>query len=73
MQLARERFEGYIQAMKEHNIPVQEKYVLRGDFTMETAYKLVKECLKEGTVRMPFYNKQFCYHRIFKKQLLKII
>ena len=56
MQLARERFEGYIQAMKEHNIPVQEKYVLRGDFTMETAYKLVKECLKEGTVPDAFFT-----------------
>ena len=51
MKLARERFEGYMQAMKDFQIPISEKFILKGDFTMETAYDLVKKCIQED--RLP--------------------
>ena len=47
MKLARDRFEGYEQAMKDFGIPIKEEFILRGDFTMETAYHLVKACIQE--------------------------
>lgn len=37
---ARGRYEGYLEAMKQYNIPVIEKYVLHGDFMADTAYSL---------------------------------
>lgn len=47
MKLAKERFDGYLQAMQDYSIPVHEEYFLMGDFTLEKAYDLVKTCIQE--------------------------
>ena len=37
---ARGRYEGYLEAMKQYNIPLNEKYIFHGDFMADTAYSL---------------------------------
>lgn len=44
----RERYEGYLQAMEDYNLAVDEKYLYEGDFSTEKAYKITKEILQSG-------------------------
>jgi len=48
LRIARERFQGFLQAMTEAGLPVDERYVLRGDFGIETAYNLTREMFQSG-------------------------
>lgn len=41
------RYEGYLQAMRNYNLEVREQDVLQGDLTMETAYNLAKEFVRD--------------------------
>ncbi len=52
LKIARDRFDGYISAMKEHNIQINEKYILKGDFTSNKAYKITKDLI-ENTNELP--------------------
>lgn len=45
IRIARERFEGYKQALIDHGIEVEDKYIYKGNFTMEKAYQLSMQCL----------------------------
>lgn len=42
-----ERLNGYLQALKDHGIPVKEEYILYGDFKQEKAYALTKKLLEK--------------------------
>ncbi|RDY29593.1 LacI family transcriptional regulator [Romboutsia weinsteinii] len=48
--LERERFSGYSNALKEHNIEIDTNLVKRGGTTYETGYTCMKELLDEGVV-----------------------
>ncbi|MCL2828408.1 MAG: LacI family transcriptional regulator [Oscillospiraceae bacterium] len=48
LRIARERFQGFLQAMTEAGLPVEERYVLKGDFSTETAYALTREMFLSG-------------------------
>ncbi len=40
LKIARDRFQGYAQAMQEHQLLIEDRYIYYGDFTTETAYQL---------------------------------
>ena len=40
LKLGQDRFKGFLQAMEDHDLPVAEKDILRGDFTTDTAYRM---------------------------------
>jgi LacI family transcriptional regulator len=42
-----DRLEGYREALKENNIPFNEKYIYYGDFKLQKAYELTKNLIKE--------------------------
>lgn len=39
---ARDRYEGYVAALKEHNIPLDKNYIVEGDFTEDSGSKAVE-------------------------------
>ena len=47
---ARGRYEGYLQAMKQYQIPIIEKYIMHGDFMVEKAYALAREMYERGDI-----------------------
>jgi LacI family transcriptional regulator len=48
LKIARDRFEGFRQALDDYNIKLDEKDIYRGDFTVDTAYNLAKEMFLSG-------------------------
>lgn len=48
LKIAKDRYEGYLDAMEESGHEVKEEYVLPGDFTVETAFMLTKKAIEEG-------------------------
>ena len=50
LQIARERFKGYAKAMEEAGLPIDESFVLKGDFSVKTAYKLTKAMVKSKNI-----------------------
>ncbi|MCF8017893.1 MAG: LacI family transcriptional regulator [Vallitaleaceae bacterium] len=50
LKIAKDRFEGYLDAMEEFGYEVKEEYVLPGDFTVETAFILTKKAIEEGNL-----------------------
>ncbi|HYW34874.1 MAG TPA: LacI family DNA-binding transcriptional regulator [Balneolaceae bacterium] len=44
--IGRARYEGYLNALKKHNIPVNEQYIVKAGFQEEKGYKAMKELLK---------------------------
>lgn len=47
---ARDRYEGYLQAMNRYQIPIIEKYIMHGDFMTETAYSLAGKMYDRGDI-----------------------
>ena len=47
---ARGRYEGYLQAMNQYQIPIVEKYIMHGDFMTETAYSLARKMYEQGDI-----------------------
>nr|WP_243207188.1 LacI family DNA-binding transcriptional regulator [Mediterraneibacter hominis] len=45
---ARDRYKGYVQALEENGIDINEKYVYHGDFTVKTAYNITRKMLSKG-------------------------
>lgn len=43
---AKERHDGYIRALGDYNIPIEEKYIRFGDFHIESGFNLTKELLE---------------------------
>lgn len=43
---ARDRYKGYVKALEEYNIEVNQDFVYEGDFTTETAYKITTKMIK---------------------------
>lgn len=50
-----ERLEGYTKALKEANIPVQNKFIAKGNFTLDSGYKATKKLLSESRPTAIFY------------------
>lgn len=48
LKIAKDRFKGYLEAMEEQNITVDERYIYNGDFTIETAYRIVKNAIEQN-------------------------
>ncbi|MDC7237872.1 MAG: LacI family DNA-binding transcriptional regulator [Sphaerochaetaceae bacterium] len=49
LKIARERYDGYLCAMKEHNIEIDKKYIFNGDFTANTAYEITKNLFENSS------------------------
>ena len=45
--ISKERFEGYKEALAEHNVPFNEKYIVYGEYECTDAYKEAKRLLKQ--------------------------
>jgi LacI family transcriptional regulator len=50
LRIARERFQGFKQALDDAGVELEEKFVLNGDFGIETAYLLTKGMLDSGDI-----------------------
>ncbi|WP_101908296.1 LacI family DNA-binding transcriptional regulator [Marasmitruncus massiliensis] len=50
LKLARERYQGFLQAMEDFDLPVEPRYIYRGDFTIDTAYRLAKNMFESGDI-----------------------
>ena len=48
LQIGRERFQGFMQAVHEAGLTVEDKFILNGDFRTASAYKLSKEMFSSG-------------------------
>ncbi len=48
LKIARERYRGYLDAMAAHHLEVMEKDILKGNFTMDDAYKLTLDMITGG-------------------------
>lgn len=48
LKIARERYRGFQDAMVARNIPILEKDILQGDFSLEKAYELTMKMIAEG-------------------------
>ena len=44
-----DRLNGYIQAMKDHNLPIREENIRYGDFRAKSGYEMTKKLLGSGT------------------------
>ena len=47
---AADRYRGFCQCMKDHSLEINEEYILQGDFTIETGYKLAADLIENCTV-----------------------
>ncbi len=43
-----QRYQGYLQAMSDYNLPVEEKYIYNGNFSQEITYEVTKEMIASG-------------------------
>lgn len=50
IKIGRDRYRGFIRAMEDYRIPIESQYILEGDFTEETAYKLMKKCIESKDI-----------------------
>jgi LacI family transcriptional regulator len=50
LKIGRDRYYGFLQAMEDYDIPVEQKYVLEGNFGIHRAYELMKECIEKGDI-----------------------
>ena len=48
LQIARERFDGFKQALKDYDVPLIEKYIYKGNFGIQRAYELSKKMFESG-------------------------
>ena len=46
---SKERFRGYIEALRKNNLDVEDRLIKAGDFTYESGYKATEELLKESS------------------------
>ncbi len=53
---ARDRYQGYLRALEENSIPVEQKKVYQGDFTTQTAYEIAKKILQSGDYPKTFFT-----------------
>lgn len=50
IRISRDRFQGYAQALKDYDMQVDPRYIYKGDFTADTAYRLTKACLEGNDI-----------------------
>lgn len=50
LKIARERYDGFIQAALDYGFPVEEQYIFQGDFTIEGAYQKTWEMIRSGNI-----------------------
>ena len=42
---SQERLEGFLHALRTHDLPIQNEYLVRGDYTMKSGYSAVETLL----------------------------
>lgn len=69
---AKRRFEGYIEALKRHNIPVKESLIKYGDYKFDSGYYQGKKLLKEDLTSAFVCNDLMAYglYRAIKEKNL---
>lgn len=50
IKIGRERYRGFIEAMNNYKIPIKEEFILKGDFSQETAYDLMKKSISKSII-----------------------
>jgi LacI family transcriptional regulator len=50
------RFNGFKEAMKSKNLPINEDYLLEGDFSTDTAYSKVKKAIKDNKLATAYIS-----------------
>lgn len=50
LKIGRDRYRGFLQALEDYDMKVEEKYILEGNFTVHKAYELMKECIEKGNI-----------------------
>ncbi len=66
--VVRERYRGYIKALKDSGLKVDPRLVFVGDYTVETAYRIGKSMIKRGNASTgDFYSQQFYNDRFLSK------
>lgn len=64
---ARERYEGYVRALKDYCIPYDESIVKFGDYHVESGYDIIKEMLsKDNTPEYIFVSNYFMHSGVIK-------
>lgn len=48
LKIARDRYDGFMQAASDHGCAVEEKYIYQGDFTIDGAYERTKQMIESG-------------------------
>ena len=48
LQIARDRFQGFMQAVQNAGLTVEDRFIIKGDFRTQSAYKLSKEIFSSG-------------------------
>lgn len=42
---AQDRYQGYVQAMEDYHLPIEEKYIYKGDYTAQTSYEITRRMM----------------------------
>lgn len=50
LKIARERYDGFMQAARDYDISIEDKYIYKGDFTIEGAYEQTVSMIRSGDI-----------------------
>ncbi|MGN0322750.1 MAG: LacI family DNA-binding transcriptional regulator [Oliverpabstia sp.] len=50
VKIVRDRFNGYQRALMDNGIEIDERFIFEGDFTIESAYQITKEKIRDGNL-----------------------
>lgn len=53
---ARLRYDGYLKSMKKHNLPINDNYIIDGEFSTKIAYNSMKQAIKSKTLPTAFIS-----------------
>jgi len=48
LKIGRERFRGFLDALKDYNVPIMHKYIYEGNFSVDKAYQLSKQFIEKN-------------------------
>lgn len=48
LKIARERYDGFMQAARDYHIAIEDKYIYKGDFTIDGAYEQTVQMIRSG-------------------------
>lgn len=68
---AQERYDGYIRALGDYNIPIKEEYIRFGDFHIESGFDLTKELLEQDEPPTHLFISNYYMHIGVVKYLIE--